>query len=94
MFSSYFSFYLSNRECAETKKIYLYKLNEIVFNALADYKTAIVVSDASIKNHITISIAHIHIHNSPVIKTIYHTINVISTEAELFAIKCRLNQAT
>ena len=27
-------------------------------------------------------------------KTIYHAINVTSTEAELFAIRCSINQAT
>jgi len=49
--------------------------------------------DTSIKNSIITSILHIHIHNSPVIKTIYYTTNIISTEAELFPIRCGLNQA-
>jgi len=49
---------------------------------------------ASIKNHVAISILHIHSHNSPVIKTIHHTVNVLSTEAELFTIRCSINQVT
>ena len=50
--------------------------------------------DTSIKNQITTLISHIHSHNNPVIKTIHHVINVISTEARLFAIRCGINQAT
>jgi len=55
---------------------------------------AIVVMDASIKNDITTSILHMHIFNSPLIKTLHHTIFVTSTEAELFAIRCGINQAS
>ena len=40
-----------------------------------------------------ISIAYIHIHNKPIVKTLHHVINVNSIEAELFAIRCRINQA-
>ena len=59
-----------------------------------DPKTTIVVLDVTIKNQVAISIAHIHIHDSPIIKTIYHTVNITFTEAELFVIRCGLNQAT
>ena len=45
-----------------------------------------------IKNNITTSIVYIHVHNRPVIKTIHHATNVTSTEAELFAIRCGINQ--
>ena len=55
---------------------------------------AIVVMDASIKNDITTSILHMHTFNSPLIKTLYHTVFVTSTEAELFAIRCGINQAS
>jgi len=46
----------------------------------------IVVLDASIKNNVATSIAHVHIYNSPVIKIIHYIINVTSTEAEIFAL--------
>ena len=39
------------------------------------------------------SIAYIHIHNKPIVKTLHHVINVNSIEAELFTIICRINQA-
>ena len=48
---------------------------------------------SSIKNNITNSIAHIHIVNKPLIKTVYHVVNITSTEAELFAIRCGINQS-
>jgi len=56
--------------------------------------TAIVATDASIKNNIATSISHIHTHNNPITKTIYHAVHVTSTEAELFAIRCGINQAS
>lgn len=59
-----------------------------------DLKIVVVISDISIKNHVAMSIAHIHVHNMPIIKTLHHTINITSTEAKLFAIKCGINQAT
>ena len=49
--------------------------------------------DAIIKNQVATSISHIHNHDKPVIKTIYHTVNVTFTKAELFAIKYNINQA-
>jgi len=93
MFPSCFSFYLSDKKSAETRKIHLCKLDEIIFNASTDPKTAIIILDVSIKNQITTSIAHVHIHDSPVIKTIYHAVNITSTKAKLFTIRCELNQA-
>ena len=56
--------------------------------------TAIVVIDASIKNSIATSILHIYIANSSLIKTLHHMAFVTSTEAELFAIRCGINQAS
>jgi len=75
------------------RKTHLCHLDEIVFNASSDPKMAIVILDTSIKNQVAISITHVHIHDFPVIKTIHHAVNVTSTEAELFAIRCGLNQA-
>ena len=40
------------------------------------------------------SIMHIHTHNRPVVKIIYHVVNVTSIEAKLFAIRYSINQAT
>ena len=54
---------------------------------------AIVASNVSIKNNVAISIAYIHTFNKPLTKTIHHTVHVTSTEAELFAIRCSINQS-
>jgi len=54
---------------------------------------AIIVSDASIKNNVATSIAHIHVFDKPLMKTIHYAIHVTSTEVELFAIRCGINQS-
>ena len=88
LFSSHF-FFLSNKKSIKSRKSHLYKLNKVVFNASTDSKSTVIILDTSIKNSIVTSILHIHIHNSLVIKTIYHITNIISTEAKLFAIRYR-----
>ena len=56
-------------------------------------QTALVITDVSIKNNIATSISHVHIANHPLTKTFHHASFVTSTEAELFAIRCGINQA-
>ena len=53
----------------------------------------LVVSDTSIKYDIATLVSHIHMQDKPRIKTVHHAAFVTSTEAELFAIRCGLNQA-
>jgi len=55
--------------------------------------TAIIVTDASIKNNIATSILHVHICDHPLTKIVHYAAFVTSTEAELFAIRCGINQA-
>ena len=52
----------------------------------------LVITDTSIKNNIIILIAYIHIHNKSITKTLYYIVNIISSETELFAIRCSINQ--
>ena len=94
IFPSHFSFYLSDRKNIESKKAHMCKLNKLILQMSVDPRTAVIVSDVSIKNQVATFITHIHVHDNPVIKTLHHTINVTSTEAKLFAIRCGLNQAT
>jgi len=91
IFPNHFSFHLSNRKYAEVKKAHFHKLDEIILHISTNSKTTIVVFDASIKNQVTISITHIYIHNSPVMKTIHFAVNITFTETELFATRCSLN---
>jgi len=64
----------------------------MVIKLSSSLSTAIIVTDASIKNDIATSILHTYIANSPLIKTLYHVAFVTSTEAKLFAIRCGINQ--
>ena len=53
----------------------------------------VIISNMSIRNNVAMSILHIHSYTNDIKKTIHHTVNVTSTEAELFAIRYRVNQA-
>ena len=55
--------------------------------------TAIVIMDASIKNNITTSISHIHLVDHPLTKTVHYAAFITSTEAELFTVRCSIDQA-
>jgi len=50
-------------------------------------------TDASNKNNVASSIVYIYFFKNLLKKMLYHTINIISTEAELFSIRYRINQA-
>jgi len=91
-FSDRFSFNFCMK--GKSDKTRVHQLDSMVIEASSSQSTAIVASDASIKNDIAISISHTHISNQPLIKTLYHTVFVTSTEAEMFAIRCSINQAT
>ena len=82
-----------NRNSNKSKEAHCKKLYEIVLESSLDPKIVIVIIDTSIKNNITFSISHVYSFSNPLKKTLYHTVNVPSTEAELFAIRCRINQA-
>ena len=70
------------------------QLNNIAIMTLVNYLNALIILDVGIKNNIATSITYIHIHDKFIIKTVYYAVNVTSTEAKLFAIRCGINQAT
>ena len=86
---SYFNLY--NKQ--KNNKICTQQLDNMAIELSNFPSTAIVVTDASIKNNIAISISHIHTHNNSITKTIYHVVHVTSTKVELFTIRCSINQA-
>ena len=88
-FLDQFSFYL----CSLNIKKHIENLDDIAFRALSNPSSSIIISDASIKNHIAMSILHIHLYNKPIIKTIHKVVNITITKAKLFAIRCNINQA-
>jgi len=93
-FSSHFSFHLFNKYNDTNFKTYIQQLDNLAFESLSILSYALIIIDTSIKNNIAISISHTYIHNRPVTKTLHHAVNIISIEAELFVIKCGINQAT
>jgi len=58
-----------------------------------DSKSVVVIPDASVKNNVTTSISHVYLFLNLVKKTIYHIVNIITTEAKLFNIRCNIDQA-
>ena len=70
------------------------QLDDLALESSSTPFNTLVIIDTSIKNNITTSISHIHIHNKLIVKMLYYAINITSTEAELFAIRCSINQAT
>ena len=94
IFPKHFSFHSLNRKYERSIKSHLGKLEEITLYTSSDLLIVVVVSDASIKNHVATSIAYVYVHGSPVIKTIYHAKNIILTKAKLFVIRCGINQAS
>ena len=90
IFSSCFSFHISSQS-DKCLNVYIQALDNIALTSSSDPSIALMVADTSIKNQVATSISHIHIHNKQVIKIIHHAVNVTTTEAELFAIKCGRN---
>ena len=87
IFPNHFSFHSLNKKSKNSIKNCLHNLDNITLQVSTDLHSVVVVLDASIKNHITTSIAHIHVYDSPVIKMIHHTVNVMSTKSRTFCNK-------
>ena len=89
-FSDCFSFDLVDKK--EKDNIHAQQLDNLVLqNSLPS--SALIVTNTSIKDNTATSVAHVHQTNSPLIKTVYHTVFITSSEAELFAMRCGINQA-
>jgi len=91
LFPDRFSFNLASKE--KNNRKHSQQLDEMTLQSSSSPHMAIIVTDASIKKDITTSISHVHICNHPLTKTVHYAAYVTSTEAELFAIRCGINQA-
>ena len=92
-FSNCFCFNLVNKKEKEKCKTHTQELDDMVLSNSSLPQSALVIMDASIKHDIATLISYVHIVNRPLTKTIHHASFVTSTEAELFAIRCGINQA-
>ena len=93
-FSIQFSFYLFNKHSNDNLISCIYILDNLAIVSFEDPFYALIVTDASTKSNMATSIAHIYICDKTIVKTLHYMLNVTSTKAELFAIKCSINQAT
>jgi len=59
-----------------------------------DPSYTLIATDTSIKFDMATSVAYIQIYDKAIVKILHHTVNITSTEATLFAIRCDINQAT
>ena len=91
-FSDHISFNVHDK--GKDNKSHAHQLDNIVLESSSFPSTTIIVFDVSIKNNVATSISHIYINNKPLTKMIHHVVYVTSTKAELFAIRCGINQAT
>ena len=94
IFPDRFSFNLATKKDKEKNdKTRTQELDNMVLHNSSSPLTALVITDASIKNDTATSILHVHIANRPLTKTVHHATFMTSMEAELFAIRCSINQA-
>jgi len=91
-FSDRFSFNVCDKR--NNIKFWAQELDDLTRESSLSPSVALVALDASIKNNVATSISHIHMVNKPLMRTIHQAVNVTSTKAELFAIRCGINQAT
>ena len=91
-FSDSFVFNLHSKQ--KDNRARAHQLDNMVIETSSSSSTAIVVTDASIKNDVATSISHTHTHNNPIVKTVHHMVHITSTKAELFTMRCSINQAS
>jgi len=76
---------------AEVRTAHYNKLKNIFKGSCQNNDTILVISDTSVKNDIVISVSHIRREHEIIKKTIHHAMNVISTRAEIFVIRCGIS---
>ena len=90
-FSDHISFNVCDKE--KDIKLHAQELDNMVLESFLFSSVTIIVSDASIKNNVATFIVHIHTFDKTLTKIVYYAVHVTSTEAELFAIRCGINQS-
>ena len=91
IFSNCFSFYTSSKQSNKKFNAHIQALDNIALTSSSDFSITLIVSNTSIKNQVVTFISHVHVHNKQIIKMIHHMVNVTTTEAKLFTIRCVLD---
>ena len=92
-FSFLFSFHVANREKPTSLHKYFQALDFIIHDSSSNFYSTVIIANASIKNNITSSVLHIISNCRNLSKEVHHIVNVTTTEAELFSIRCSITQA-
>ena len=92
-FSNRFSFHLSSKSSDYSLKSCIQQLNALTIESSNSLTNTLMVTDASVKNNVASSIAYIHVHNKPMVKTLHYVVNATTSEAKFFAIRYSINQA-
>ena len=93
MFSNQFSFHSFSSSNNPSFKSCIQQLDALAVDSSTSSHNALMITDASVKNNVASSIAHIHVFNKPVVKTLHYTVNITAQEAEFFAIRYGINHA-
>jgi len=91
-FPNHFSFYIVNHKEKEIRNTHVQYLNKVFKNFFSDSNIVVIITDVSIKKDYATSISHVYFSSNIIAKTIYQAVNVMSTEVELFTIRCGINQ--
>ena len=92
-FSNQFSFYSFSSSNDPSFKSHIQQHNALAVDSSTSSCNALVITDMSVKNNVALFIAHIHVFNKPVVKTLHHAVNITAQEAKFFAIRCSINHA-
>jgi len=71
-FPSCISFHSFSKCNKDNFKSCVHKLDKLAIESLNNPSHTLIIMNASIKNNIAMSISHIHIHNKPITKMLYH----------------------
>ena len=73
---------------------HLNQLKNVYQRSSNSHDIIFIISDTSVKNNIVISVSYIQRKHNIIRKTVYYAMNILSTEAKLFIIRCGISQAT
>lgn len=89
---NHFSFVPVNQKDPDILTFYCNRLKDIHEELLANSDIMLIITDTSIKkNNVAISISYICRGQEIITKLVYYAINITFIEAELFAIRYRIN---
>ena len=90
-FHNHLSFLSVNQKDSNILTTHQNRLDNVYEDSLINQNTVLIILNASIKNNVVILISHIHRGQEIIAKSVHHTMNITSTKAKLFTIRCEIN---